>query len=67
MEHDLKHIIAEIEALAAETGILPNSVVRAATGNPRLYERMKRRAEMLDRDNAAILRYIADRRAQLGS
>ena len=44
MDH-LHDTLRRVEEYAAAAGVSPASVCRAATGNPRLFERLKRRAE----------------------
>ena len=55
----LTDIFTQIDALADRKGITPEQVVRSATGNPRLYERLKRREEMLRNDLQRVLAYMA--------
>ncbi len=58
--HTIDTIIPAVEAFAERHGVLPATVVRKATGNPRLYERLKSRLEKLDEDVDRIARFIAD-------
>ena len=59
-------IIAEIEEYARRTGLKPSSVCQLATGNARLYDRLKRRVEK-DRSSVAALRnWIAERSPTTG-
>lgn len=53
-------LLNRIEAFAAERGIAPATVVRNATRNPRLYDRLKRREETLRNDIDRIEQYLAD-------
>ncbi len=57
--HTIDTIIPAIEAYAERHGLRPDLVVRKATGNPRLYERLKSRLEKLDEDVERIARFIA--------
>ena len=52
--HQIHDIITRIEAYASAAGIQPETVVRRATNNPRLFARLKRRAEALESDIAKI-------------
>ena len=47
-------ILDELEKFASETGVSPASVCRAATKNPRMYERLKSRLEQTRRQVALI-------------
>ena len=51
-------ILNDVEAFAADRGVSPATVCRNATGNPRLYERMKRREETLRADFARLREYM---------
>jgi len=59
---DIKSTLKAVEAFALERGVDPATVVRYATNNPRLYERLKARAEKLDEDLGRIERYLAQSR-----
>jgi hypothetical protein len=52
--------LRKIEAYAAAKGATPEAVCRAATGNPRLYERLKDRVEYTDRVIDRLERHIAE-------
>ena len=52
-------LIKIIERAAEEQGIKPDTICRQATGNPRLFRRLKRRSEMMERDAQRILAFIA--------
>jgi len=58
--HTIDSIIPAVEAFAARHDVLPSTVVRNATGNPRLYERLKARAAKLEEDIERISRFMAD-------
>lgn len=58
--HTIDTIIPAVEAFAARHGVLPSTVVRKATGNPRLYDRLKDRAARVEEDIARIARFMAD-------
>lgn len=59
-------LLKRIDAFAEASGVAPATVVRKATGNPRLYERLKRREETLRLDIERIERHIgaADQQAK---
>ena len=48
--HQIHDVISRIEAYASAAGIQPETVVRRATNNPRLFDRLKRKAASLDAD-----------------
>lgn len=54
----IRHIIAELDAYCAETGLSPATVCNHATNNARLYDRMKMRADKLDADIAALRAFM---------
>lgn len=54
----ITHTLAAVHAYSERHNILPATVVRNATGNPRLYERLKARAERTDADVKRIAEYI---------
>jgi hypothetical protein len=58
--HNIETIIPAIEAFADRHGVLPATVVRKATGNPRLYDRLKSRAERLDEDIGRIAKFLVE-------
>lgn len=58
--HTIDTIIPAVEDFAARHGVLPATVVRKATGNPRLYDRLKERAAKLEEDIVRIARFMAD-------
>ena len=47
---DPHDIIRRVEEYAASAGIRPETVCRAATGNPRLFPRLKKRVELVEAD-----------------
>lgn len=47
-----------VHAYSNRHGVLPSTVVRNATGNPRLYDRLKARKERLEADVERIAEYI---------
>jgi hypothetical protein len=51
-------VLAAVEAYGERHGIKPATVVRKATRNPRLYERLKLRRDQLDEDLTRIAEYI---------
>ncbi len=51
-------IIARVESVASERGVAPATVCRNATGNPRLYDRLKRREEHLRGDLDRLGKYL---------
>lgn len=59
----LNDLIREIEAHAEGLGLSPDLLCRRATGNPRLFQRLKRRQAQTERDAAAVRRYVAELRA----
>ena len=58
--HNIETIIPAVEAFADRHGVLPATVVRKATGNPRLYERLKARAEKLEEDIGRIAKFLSE-------
>ena len=52
-------LIAQIEAYACKVHKSPRTVCRDATGNFRLYDRLKRRVEQTNVDAGRIARFIA--------
>ena len=55
---DIHHILAEVTAYAAQAGVTPETVCRNATGNPRLFARLERRAERTDSDIRRLVAFI---------
>jgi hypothetical protein len=51
---NLDQIIKEIDAYCAKAGISPSTLCRHARNNPRLYDRLKARAERIEEDVSAI-------------
>lgn len=51
-------LMAEVERYAAERGVSPSTVCRLATNNPRLFERMKRRAAQIEADAARVKKFM---------
>jgi hypothetical protein len=56
---DIHEKLLKVERYAADVGGSASGICRAATGNPRMYERLKRRAEYLDSVFAALDDYMA--------
>lgn len=57
---DILHdTIRRVEMYAAKAGTTPEYVCRAATGNPRLYERLKNRVEYNRKIAAALNEHMA--------
>jgi hypothetical protein len=59
MDH-LHETLRRVEEYAAAAGTSPDSVCRAATGNPRLFERLKRRAEYQTEVIAILNKHMAE-------
>ena len=59
MDH-LSHILQQVERYAEATGVSPDTVCRNATGNPRLYDRLKRRLEQTERDIQRLTQHLED-------
>ena len=55
-----RSILASVERYAADADMSPESVCRAATGNPRLYERLKRRAEYTETIASQLSKYMRE-------
>ena len=64
MTNSLAQLLLEVEAYAAEAGTSPQAVLRAATGNPRLYKRMQEHAGRIDDEVGRIRKYLHERRAR---
>lgn len=58
--YQIQPTISRIEAYAEAAGIMPETVCRRATNNPRLFDRLKRRAQDLEYDLARIEAYMRD-------
>ena len=56
---DIQTLIDEIEAYAAQRGVKPGTVCREAAGHFYLYDRLKRRAERIEKDAARLREYMA--------
>jgi hypothetical protein len=54
----ITQVLDAVEDYSKTHGILPSTVVRNATGNPRLHGRLLVRREKLDEDLAKIATYI---------
>lgn len=54
----ITHTLAAVLAYSERHNILPATVVRNATGNPRLYDRLKSRVERTEADVKRIAEYI---------
>ena len=55
-------ILVELEAYAEKVGLTPSTVCYYATKNARLPERLAKRIATLERDEAALRRYMAENR-----
>jgi hypothetical protein len=51
---DIQKIISDVKAHAAKSSRTPESVCRAATGQPRLFERLERRLAQTEKDAKRI-------------
>lgn len=51
-------LISELDSYCEATGLSAVTVCNYATKNPRLYERLQRRAEQTDGDAAALRSYM---------
>jgi ferritin-like metal-binding protein YciE len=60
MSSDLHEILRRVEAYAKASGVTPDKVCRAATSNPRLYERLKRRAEQTQADVERLEKHMRE-------
>lgn len=58
--HQIHDVLSRIEAYATAAGIQPETVVRRATNNPRLFDRLKRKAASIDADIAKIEAHMRD-------
>lgn len=58
----LTDLLSRVEALATETGVKPETICRDATGNWKLYARLKRRIAQTDADMQRIERHLEKRR-----
>ncbi|MEP0190050.1 MAG: hypothetical protein ABJE00_06505 [Erythrobacter sp.] len=56
--NDIHKLLREVETYAKAAGLSPEAVCRAATRNPRLYDRLKRRAEQTDADVSRLEKYM---------
>lgn len=56
----LHNIIRQVEAYAEAAGVKPDTVCRAATKNPRLFERLKRRAADVEADIERLEKWMRD-------
>lgn len=57
---DPHSIIRRVEEYAALAGIRPETVCRAATGNPRLFPRLKKRVELVEADVERLDRHMRE-------
>lgn len=57
---NIRAIIARVEDFASRRGVSPATVVRYATNNPRLYDRLKGRADKLDEDLGRIEQFLSE-------
>lgn len=53
-------IIRDLEEYSSEAGVAVSTVCRNATGNPRLYERLKRRIDRTQADVDALRKYMIE-------
>ena len=58
--HTIETILPAVDAYAKRHRVQPATVVRRATGNPRLYDRLKSRAAKMEEDIERIARFMAD-------
>ncbi|WP_353474808.1 hypothetical protein PVT71_14660 [Salipiger sp. H15] len=58
-------ILRELEEFERETGVSPATVCRSATGNPRLYKRLRERFEQT-REQVELIRAELTKRRNLG-
>lgn len=56
--NDLHKLLRKVETYAESTGLTPEAVCRAATRNPRLYDRLKRRAAQTDADVSRLEQFM---------
>lgn len=56
---DIHALLQDIDGFAAKSGMSPEAICRAATNNPRLYDRLKTRCEQTVRDSERIRDFIA--------
>ena len=56
---DIKSIIDAITAHSKATGTPVSAICRAATGNPRLMQRLQNRLALTERDAKRVADYIA--------
>lgn len=61
---DIQEFISELDAYCAKADISVSTVCRRARNNPRLYDRIINRAEMLDEDVKAIRKWMAENPAE---
>lgn len=57
---DIHQFISELDEYCAKARLEASTVCRRARNNPRLYDRIKNRAEMLDEDIRAIRKWMAE-------
>jgi hypothetical protein len=55
---DIHLILSKVQEYAAQAGVSPATVCRNATGNPRLFDRLSRRAEQTDFDLTRLVQFI---------
>jgi hypothetical protein len=55
---DIHLILSKVQDYAAQAGVTPSTVCRNATGNPRLFDRLSRRAEQTDSDLKRLVAFI---------
>lgn len=58
--HTIDTILPAVDAYAERHRVEPATVVRRATGNPRLYDRLKKRVAKMEEDIERIARFMAD-------
>lgn len=57
---DNHDIIRDLEEYSSKAGVAVSTVCRNATGNPRLYDRLKRRIDRTQADVDALRKYMIE-------
>lgn len=57
---DIQKLITKIEDFATGRDMTPEHLCRLATGNPRLFERLKKRCQQTARDEQRLVKYMDD-------
>ncbi|QDP53989.1 MAG: hypothetical protein GOVbin2937_66 [Prokaryotic dsDNA virus sp.] len=65
--NDLHKLLRKVETYAESTGLTPEAVCRAATRNPRLYDRLKRRAAQTDADVSRLEKFMRSNPPEKGA